>query len=70
MAFHSQVFVKCLERMNSNKLEKNICQAAGDGTARKEDDCAILSRLAEVRYACRFWALHLEKSSCKISERR
>ncbi|KAK4495950.1 hypothetical protein PRZ48_013218 [Zasmidium cellare] len=67
VAMHGKLFGKCLQRLRI-KLEENICQVDSYGTTRDEVDPSSLSHLDPVRYACRFWILHLEKASMRIND--
>jgi len=68
-ATHEMLATRCLELM-SGCLGKNLCHIESPGTLRNEiddktiDDCL----LADVRYACRYWVNHLEKSRRRIRD--
>ena len=62
---HKKLSSKCLQLLASPKgLRQNMCNLKRPGTQRSEVNGEIIdSALSpEVRYACRYWALHLEQS--------
>jgi NACHT domain len=68
---HERIATKCLQLMSTSKgLKKNICNLERPGTLRSEIDGQIIDAclLAEVRYACRYWVYHLEKSNSGICD--
>ena len=68
---HTRLISKCLQLLSSPKgLKQNICNLTSPGTLRSEVDCQIIDNALslEVRYACRYWVHHLEKSGGRICD--
>ena len=62
---HKRLASKCLQLMSSPKgLRQNMCNLTRPGTLRSELNNQIIDNALslEVRYACRYWAHHLEQS--------
>ena len=62
---HTRLASKCLQLMSSPKgLRQNMCNLTRSGTLRSEVNNQIIGNALslEVRYACRYWAHHLEQS--------
>ncbi|KAI9834042.1 MAG: hypothetical protein M1819_003327 [Sarea resinae] len=66
---HERIACKCLQLM-SKCLKKDICNLHGPGTLRSEIDSQSvdINLPAPVKYACRYWVYHLEKSKCCIHD--
>jgi hypothetical protein len=70
-ATHERIATRCLELLaSSGHLKKDICDLGSPGASRAEVDLALIeSRLpTEVRYACLYWAHHLEQSHVRITD--
>ena len=68
---HKRLASKCLQLLSSPKgLRQNICNLTRPGTLRDEiNSQAIENALSpEVRYACRYWAHHLEQGGGRICD--
>jgi hypothetical protein len=68
---HSEILVKCLQRMaQSGCLKDNICNLEHYGALRTEiDSKSIANSLPpDVQYACRFWVYHLQESQTHIKD--
>ncbi|KAF2192301.1 hypothetical protein K469DRAFT_309124 [Zopfia rhizophila CBS 207.26] len=66
---HKRLTTKCIQLMSGPKgLRQNMCNLPMPGTLKSEiDQQAILNYLPpEIRYACRYWAHHLEQSTSRI----
>ncbi|PGG94981.1 hypothetical protein AJ79_10333, partial [Helicocarpus griseus UAMH5409] len=68
-AMHQYLANQCLEIM-CRSLKKNICNLPGDGAQRSEIDIhSIDNHLPpELRYACRYWAQHLQQCQDPVTE--
>jgi hypothetical protein len=62
-AGHMQLARDCLQYMEQ-ELQKDICRLSHPGVKRGNIDKAVLEKniSPELRYACRYWTLHLERS--------
>jgi hypothetical protein len=70
-ATHERIASRCLELLSSNDhLKKDICDLGSPGISRTKVDPALIeARLpTEVRYACLYWAHHLERSYVRITD--
>jgi hypothetical protein len=62
---HKRLTEKCLQLISSpNGLRQNICNLMRPGTLRSEINSKIIHNTLspEIRYACRYWLYHLQKS--------
>jgi hypothetical protein len=67
-AAHLQIATHCL-RIMCNRLKKNICHLASDGTQRMEITTETINQhlSADLQYSCRYWVYHLEQSKVPIT---
>jgi hypothetical protein len=66
---HTILTGRCLEVMQHG-LRKNICHLSGDAIQRGEIDTHSINRYLPpvLRYACRYWAQHLQQSQDPVTE--
>jgi hypothetical protein len=66
---HTILTGRCLTVMQ-HCLRKNICNLPGDGAQRSEIDIHSIDHHLppELRYACRYWAHHLQQSQDPVTE--
>ncbi|KIX09433.1 uncharacterized protein Z518_00513 [Rhinocladiella mackenziei CBS 650.93] len=66
---HEMLTRRCLESMR-RALKKNPCGILSPGTLRSDISTQIIDRTltADVRYACQYWAYHLEQSGGQIAD--
>ncbi|KAI9708129.1 MAG: hypothetical protein M1828_003189, partial [Chrysothrix sp. TS-e1954] len=64
---HYRLFVSCIELM-SKALKKDLCDLRHPGTRTAEVDESRMEKYLprELRYACRFWVEHLQRSRVKL----
>ena len=70
-ATHQRIVTKCLQLMSGQKgLSQNICNLPNPGTLRDEiDKRTVKENLPpELRYACRYWVSHLQRSKHNIRD--
>jgi len=66
---HGQLTVNCLKVMSTH-LKEDMCSLRHPGTLRSEVDHGSVLRCLphEVRYACRYWVDHLQRSKTKLRD--
>ena len=68
---HKKLATKCLQLLSSSKgLKQNMCNLSSPGSPRSDIDKQLLDETlpAELRYACRYWAYHLQQSKWYICD--
>ena len=68
---HKKLATKCLQLMCTSKgLKQNMCNLSSPGSFRSDIDKQLLDGAlpAELRYACRYWAYHLQQSKWYICD--
>lgn len=68
---HKKLAFCCVDLLlNTDCLKKDICSLKRPGSLRIDIDDHLIEKYlpAEVQYACRYWAHHLENGNCNISD--
>jgi hypothetical protein len=68
---HRMIATKCLERMSGPEgLRENMCNLETPGKLRTKVDSRTINGClpADIQYACRYWAYHLEQSKSRIRD--
>jgi hypothetical protein len=68
---HKRIAAKCISLMSKDgNLKQNICDLEFPGKRRSQvkNETVETGLPPEMRYACRYWALHLKQSASRISD--
>ncbi len=68
---HKKIAFRCLDLLSRTPcLKEDICSLKKPGSLRIDIDGHLIEEClpAEVQYACRYWAHHLEQGNCRISD--
>jgi hypothetical protein len=68
---HARTAANCIKTMSKDRgLRENICNLDSPGILRSEVESGDIdaSLTSELRYACRYWTYHLQRSECSIRD--
>lgn len=68
---HGMLASRCLQVLSSdNHLKEDICNLKLPGSARADVPMAVINSCIspDVRYACLYWAYHIEQSGARLAD--